>query len=488
MSSVTEATDPPSATDPSVTEPPSADLSADDTPSADLLADDTPARPDVQPPGVWRFATPERHTLSNGIELLTYDIPGQYVISVRTVVPFPLSVEPRDVEGVASIMSRLLDEGTSEHSPEEFAELLERKGIALGAAVTDGGLGVDLDVPKRRLGEALDLLHQALAEPVFPEPEVDRHRKTRLAQIEQERALPPQRAAQAFIATHFDPTDRASRPTAGTADSITALTRQDIVDFHAQRVGPTGMTAVIAGDLSGLDVADLAETTLGSWVSPTQLPSLAPTGARRASDASRVVFVDRPGSVQSELLVGWTGPDRRARAGWAAYPVLGFMVGGSPNARIDAVLREDKGYTYGIRSVFRPRRVGGLFLTSGSVRADATVESVQLLLDLLASGRDGFRADEVQAGVDFISKTAPGRFATADAVADEAVTLALDGLSTDFTTETLEAMRELDAERLAKAYRDWVRGEWTVVIVGDASTYADGVRALGIGDVSVVPA
>ena len=101
-------------------------------------------------------------------------------------------------------MARLLDEGTAEHSPEEFAELLERKGIALGASVTDGGLGVDLDVPKRRLGEALDLLRQALAEPVFPEPEVDRHRKTRLAQIEQERALAPQRAAQAFIATYFD--------------------------------------------------------------------------------------------------------------------------------------------------------------------------------------------------------------------------------------------------------------------------------------------
>ena len=137
--------------------------------------DGTPPRPEVHPPEVWRFATPDRHTLSNGIELLSYDIPGQYVISVRTVLPFPLSVEPREVEGVASIMSRLLDEGTAEHSPEEFAELLERKGIALGASVTDGGLGVDLDVPKRRLGEALDLLRQALAEPVFPEPEVDRH-------------------------------------------------------------------------------------------------------------------------------------------------------------------------------------------------------------------------------------------------------------------------------------------------------------------------
>jgi predicted Zn-dependent peptidase len=450
--------------------------------------DDTPPRPEVRPPGAWRFATPERHTLANGIELLAYDIPGQYVISVRTVLPLPLSVEPREVEGVATIMARLLDEGTAEHSPEEFAELLERKGIALGASVTDGGLGVDLDVPKRRLGEALDLLRQTLAEPVFPEPEVERHRRTRLAQIEQERALAPQRAAQSFIATHFDDTDRASRPTAGTTASITALTRQDIVDFHAERVGPSGMTAVIAGDLSGLDVTGLAETTLGAWVSTTHVPSPEPTAARRATDAARVVFVDRPGSVQSELLVGWTGPDRHTPGGWAAYPVLGFMVGGSPNARVDAVLREEKGYTYGIRSAFRPRRVGGLFLTSGSVRADATVESVRLLLDLLESGRDGFSAEEVRAGVDFISKTAPGRFATADAVADEAATMALDGLNAAATTETLETMLDLDPERLAAAYGQWVQGEWTVVIVGDATTHAQGVRELGIGEVTVVPA
>ena len=451
------------------------------------LDDGTPPEPLVQPPAAWQFATPTRTTLSNGIELVAYDIPGQYVISVRTVLPFPLSVEPRDVEGVASIMARLLDEGTAEHSPEEFAELLERKGIALGASVTDGGLGVDLDVPKRRLAEALDLLLQALAEPVFPEPEVERHRKTRLAQIEQERALAPQRAAQEFIATHFDGADRASRPTAGTTASISALTRQHIVDFHAERVGPTGMTAVVAGDLSGLDLVALAEQTLGSWVSDTHRPAPAATAPQRATDAARIVLVDRPGSVQSELLVGWTGPDRHT-AGWAAYPVLGFMVGGSPNARVDAVLREEKGYTYGIRSVFRPRRVGGLFLTSGSVRADATVASVRLLLDLLESGRDGFTAEEVRAGVDFISKTAPGRFATADAVADEAVTMALDGLTTDFTTRTLEAMRRLDGDQLTEAYRTWVQGEWTVVVVGDASTYADAVRALGVGEVSVVPA
>jgi hypothetical protein len=94
----------------------------------------------------------------------------------------------------------------------------------------------------------------------------------------------------------------------------------------------------------------------------------------------------------------------------------------------------------------------------------------------------------VRAGVDFISKTAPGRFATADAVADEAVTMALDGLTTDFTTQTLEAMRQLDGEQLTAAYREWVEGEWTVVVVGDADAYAEGVRELGVGEVSVVPA
>jgi len=165
-----------------------------------------------------------------------------------------------------------------------------------------------------------------------------------------------------------------------------------------------------------------------------------------------------------------------------------FVMGGSPNARIDAVLREDKGFTYGIRATFRPRRREGLFLVSGSVRADATVEGLGLLLDILDRGRDGFTAEETRAGVDFIHKTAPGRYATADAVADEASTMALEGLSTEFTTANLLDLATVDAERLSAAYRRFVTGAWTVVVVGDAERYADGVRDLGRGNVSVVPA
>jgi predicted Zn-dependent peptidase len=129
-----------------------------------------------------------------------------------------------------------------------------------------------------------------------------------------------------------------------------------------------------------------------------------------------------------------------------------------------------------------------MFLTSGSVRADSTVEALGLLLDILDTAREGFTAQETKAGVDFIGRTAPGRYATADAVAEEAAGLSLEGLTTDFTTENLLALAEVDAASLAAAYGRYVNGEWTVVVVGDASLYAEGVRGLDRGEVSVLPA
>jgi len=129
-----------------------------------------------------------------------------------------------------------------------------------------------------------------------------------------------------------------------------------------------------------------------------------------------------------------------------------------------------------------------MFLTSGSVRADSTVEALGLLLDILDQARDGFTEDETQAGVDFIGKTAPGRYATADTVADEAAALSLEGLTTAFTTASLLALADVDAEALATAYRRYVTGGWTVIVVGDASLYAEGVRGLGRGEVTVLPA
>ncbi|MGB8383347.1 MAG: pitrilysin family protein [Dermatophilaceae bacterium] len=445
-------------------------------------------RPDVTPPGAYTFPPPTRHTLANGLTVVAYDLPGQYVYAVRLAVPLPLRLEPPEIEGVAALMARTLDEGTEQCSSAQFVRLLERRGVAYAAGMSDSGLGVEVDVAKGNLGYALDLLRQTLTEPAFPQDQVERHVKVRLAEIEQERSVAAQRAALEFSATYFDPSTRSARPTGGTADTVGAVTREDVVGFHARHVAPAEATLVVAGDQVGLDVFGEVEQALGTWRTPTEFVAPGPwQPVPVAAHRARVVVVDRPGSVQTEILVGCPGPDRHVEGGWAPYPVLGFVVGGSPTARVDAVLREEKGYTYGIRSGFRPRRKGGLFLTSGSVRADVTVESVDLLIDILDTARDGFTPEETRRGADFIAKTAPGRYATADAIADEAAGLVYDGLTTEFTTALNAEIRAMDHDRLGTAYRRFVDGQWTVVLVGDAGRFVDGVRGLGRGEVTVVP-
>lgn len=455
------------------------------------------ARPDVAPPAPWDFPAASTTTLPNGVTLLTYDVPGQYVLSVRVGVPIPLTAEPRELEGVATIMARTLDEGTEHHTAEEFARLLERKGVSYGAGVGESGLTMDLNVVKGNLEVALDLLRQILTEPVFPEAEVARQVRTRLAEIDQERAVAANRAVIEFVSTFYAADDRASRPVGGSRETVSAITREAVSAFHAEQVVASGATVVVAGDLSGLDVPALVATSLGGWRrGPADRPSAVTRSASLAPDRCRIVVVDRPGSVQTELVVGAPGPDRSVDGGWAPYPVIGFMIGGSPNARIDAVLREEKGYTYGIRSGFRPRRSGGLFLTSGSVRADATTESLRLLVELLESGCNGFSDKEVRSGVDFIAKTAPGRYATSDDVADEAVMMALDGRTTQFTTDNLRDLATVDVARVDAAFARFAReagidperpgAGWTIVLVGDAAEYVPGIEALGLGPVTVV--
>jgi predicted Zn-dependent peptidase len=456
------------------------------------------ARPVVAPPAPWDFPVAQTHDLPNGLRLLTYDVPGQYVLSLRLGLPISLRDEPREREGVATIMARSLDEGTERWSAEEFARLLERKGVSFGAGMADSGLSLDLDVVKGNLEPALDLLRQILTEPAFPRTEVARQVRTRLAEIDQERAVPSARAGLEFVRTFYAAQDRSSRPTGGSRDTVAQITRDDVAQFHADHVVAAGVTMVVAGDLADLDVPALVDSAFGGWRSGARERARhLDRPATLAADRSRIVLVSRPGSVQTEFVVGAPGPDRSVEGGWAPYPVLGFVLGGSPTARIDAVLREEKGYTYGIRSSFRPRRAGGLFLTSGSVRSDSTPESLRLLVEILGSGSDGFSDKEIRSGVDFISKTAPGRYATADAIADEAVSMALDGRTTEFVTSNLRDLRTVDAPRVDAAYARFAEkagigagprpgAGWTIALVGDAEAHLEAISALGLGDVTVV--
>ena len=290
--------------------------------------------PDVQPPERVAFADAGAGTpCPTASSSLAYDIPGQYVISVRTVLPFPLSVEPRAGRG------RRDDHGPA---PRRGHRRAHARGVrrAVGAqgnrawaprSPTAGSASTSTS-PKRRLAEALDLLRQALAEPVFPEPEV-RPPPQDPARRDRAGARPRRRSGRRRSSS--PPTS--TRPTGppgprpGTTESIARP------DPPGHRRLPRRARRPDRHDVGGgaatspaSTSSTLAEATLGTWVNASHVPAPAATAPPARRDAARVVLVDRPGSVQSELLVGWAGPDRHADDGWAAYPVLGFMVGRLP--------------------------------------------------------------------------------------------------------------------------------------------------------------
>lgn len=453
--------------------------------STETSAAPTGPRPPVEAPAPWSFPTPDRFVLSNGLAVQAFDMPGQHVLSVQLGIPAPLAGEPADVEGVGLIMARCLDQGTTRHTADEMAELLDRKGIALHAGVGERALLVEVDVISRNLTEALDLMVECLTEAAFPEQEVRREVRHRLADIGQDHADPGSLAALHFIATYFDPADRASRPGGGSRDTVSAISAAAVRDYHATTVRPDGAVLAVAGDLTGIDLRAVLESAFAPWVSdPAHRPATVDPGTR-AADAGRIVLVDRPGSVQTELHLGGPGPTRSDPLGWGPYQVLSFAVGGSPQARIDRVLREERGYTYGIRAGFRPRSRTGLFTASGSVRGEVTVEAVEALLHILDLQGSDLTDAELAHAAGYQARTAPGRFATCEAVAAEAVSLALDGLGVDFVTRTVDQARTLDPD-LARSAWDRHRGvPWTVVLVGDAE-HAEGIRALGRGPVDLV--
>ncbi len=274
-----------------------------------------PARP-------WAFPVPDRGTLPSGLTVLRCHRPGQQLVAVEIWLNTPLDAEPDGLDGIATIMMRALSQGTGQYTAEEFAAELERCGATLGSHVGYLGARVSLKVPVSRLPRALGLLAEALRAPAFPGGEVERLVRNRLDRIPLELANPGQRAARQLAAELFPASARMSRPRQGTEETVARIDPPGVRAFYGAQLRPSMATAVIVGDLTGVDLDAVLAGTLGRWAGDRAEPL--PVPPVTADDTGRVVVVDRPGAVQTQLLIGRIGPDRHDRvvAGPGARHVL----------------------------------------------------------------------------------------------------------------------------------------------------------------------
>jgi zinc protease len=454
---------------------PDADVLEHEPPIATVLTEEPPAdlsvldtRPTPGPPREYRFPAFERQRLAGGLTVVVCHMPGRPLLAASVVLGGGGALEPADQAGVSVLMTRALTEGTARRDAIEFVEASERLGAEIHAETTWDAVVASLEVPRSRFGPALGLLAEMLLTPAFPDNEVERLREERLNDLLQARADPRRRAERIFAETVYDPAAAYARPLAGTEQTVPALDRDAVAERHQAVLASAGATLVVAGDLTGLDVAATAQEHLGGWavaggeVSPPQVDPH-PSGAR-------LVLVDKPGAPQSEVRIGHIGLARRT-PDFHAISVLNALLGGTFDSRLNRLLREDRGYTYSISSSFEMRRARGTFAVRTAVHSEVTVPAVLDALGVLRAVRDAeVEQREVSIARDYLVGVFPLRFES-----PAQVCAALSGLIVQqLPDEELDRYRPAvaavnEADVLTVARRHIRPEELSIVVVGDAA-------------------
>jgi predicted Zn-dependent peptidase len=444
----------------------------------------------------WAFPAPQRGALPNGLTVLRCHRPGQQVVAVEICLDTPLDAEPDGLDGVATMMVRALSQGTGSHTAEEFAAELERCGATLASHVGYPGARVSLAVPASRLPKALWLLAEALHAPALAGNEIERLVRNRLDGIRHEMANPGRRAAKHLSQELFPASARMSRPREGTEDTVARVDAAGVRAFYEAHVRPATATAIVVGDLTGVDLDAVLADTLGGWTGDTTepLPMLPVT----ADDTGRMVIVDRPGAVQTQLLIGRIGPDRHDRV-WPALVLGTYCLGGTLTSRLDRVLREEKGYTYGVRAFERvlrspaPHAADGatgasLLAIGGAVETASTGPALDDLWTVLRTlAAEGLTEPERDMAVQNLVGVAPLEYETAASVAGTLADQVEQHLPDDYQAQLYARLAETGTvEATAAVVAAFPESRLVTILVGDASQIRSPVEALGIGNVKVV--
>lgn len=339
----------------------------------------SPDRTRRPPPGpVRRLRLPdfERFRLSNGLEVRVAENRRVPEVSLRLVIEAGAGAEAESQGGVAELTGRLLTEGAGERGAYAVATWLDRLGAGFHAAVSYDAAVLSMHFLSEVTEEALAFLATVVREPRFDEEEVERVRAERLDEIEREQDEPAtvadHRLIEAVYREHLY-----GRPAAGKRETVERLGADEVRSFHRTRYGPRDAFLVACGDISPIELRESLERRLGDWSGGSGRQDPPPIGAARVSGG--VVLVDRPGSPQAEVRVGAPGAAYGAPDQFA-ITVANAILGGLFNSRLNMNLREEKGWTYGARSLFRFRRGAGPFVARTAVETPVTAATFQEIL------------------------------------------------------------------------------------------------------------
>ena len=440
--------------------------------------------PDVGTPPELKLPKLQRATLSNGLKVILAERHAVPLVDFTLASDAGFASDAGTLAGTANLAMQVLTDGTQTRNTLQISDELETLGATLRGSSNLDLSFVSLSALTTKLDPSLDLFADVVLHPSYPENEVKREQKLVLAGIEREQNSPATLAMRVLPGLLYGASHPYGNPLtgSGTQESVSKLTREDLVKFHETWLRPNNSTLIVVGDTTLKEVTPKLEKLLGGWKGgkvPAKNLKTVPVATKSA-----VYLIDKPGALQSVIIAGVVAPPRETPQD-IAIEAMNNSLGGTFGARLNMNLREDKHWSYGVRSVVRDARSQRPFYAVAPVQTDKTKEAlVEMNKEFRGIvGDHPVSADELAKIQANETLKLPGSRETLDSLGQTIVDLVQFGLPDDYYETYAGRVHALKTDDVNAAAKEVVRPDNFIwIVVGDRAKIEAGVRELNLGE------
>jgi zinc protease len=425
-------------------------------------------------PDVWQA------DLKNGIKVYGIEHTELPLVQFNITIRGGQLLDSTNKVGVAALMGALMNEGTKNKTPLELENAIKDLGASISVRSGRESVTMQASCLASKFDDVYKLAEEMLLEPRWDEKEFQRIKQQTLEGIKRSKANPGSISARKFSRLLYGPNHIFGYPSSGTEESVASITIDDLKEYYKKNISPTEAHIAVTGDISQDRAVQAFASLCDSWQKKTvRFPKYAlPSDPKKA----QLYFVDFPGAKQSQIRIGYlalpyTDPDY--------YPafVMNFPLGGTFNSRLNSILREEKGYTYGARSRFSGTKIPGPFSASSAVMTSATEDSVKIFDNVLTKYHTGITDNDLATAKNALLKSNSRRFETLGALRGMLNTIAKYNLPFDYVKDHEKIVMAMTRDRMEQLAREYITPEKMVcLVVGDAATQLEPLKTIGLGD------
>ena len=406
----------------------------------------------------------ERVVSPGGIEAWLVEDHLNPIISLHLAFRGGSALDPDGKEGLANMVSTLLDEGAGDLDSKAFQQTLEDKSITLRFSAARDSFGARVQVLTEYRDLAFDLLRQAMTKPRFDAEPVSRLRAQLLANLRHESEDADAIAGKTLMKTLY-PDHPYGRPTGGTLESVAAIQVADMRAFVKERLALDTLSIGVVGDITAKELAPLLDKTFGTLpakAAPWKVAEVAP------KVAGRTIVIEKP-LKQSNILFADRGLMRKDPDFYTAYVMNHILGGGGFTSRLYTEVREKRGLAYSVYTYLHPMDRSAIY-AGGAGTANARVaETLKVVRDEWAKlAKDGVTEAELTAAKQYLTGSFPLRFTATERIAAMLVGMQTEDLGIDYLDKRnsyIEAVTLDDIRRVARKLLH--PDDLTIVVVGE---------------------